>query len=63
MKMGPQPPECCASVPWTEVTPGDCHLNLICQRCHHCIRHCTCPPPELREQPGKSKRGKHESGQ
>jgi hypothetical protein len=25
-----------------------CHLSPICSRCHRCVGHCTCPPPEQR---------------
>ncbi len=25
-----------------------CSLALVCQRCHRCLLHCTCPPPDQR---------------
>jgi hypothetical protein len=25
-----------------------CARTIVCQRCHCCLAHCTCPPPELR---------------
>ncbi len=44
---------CNPIVNWQDARRGDCHLNLICQRCKRCTRHCVCPPPEMREQPGR----------
>lgn len=32
---------------------GCCYLNVLCQRCGLCVGHCTCPPVEMRKQPGK----------
>lgn len=34
---------------------GACRAQLICQRCGKCVQHCTCPPPEYREQAPKPK--------
>ena len=43
--------ECRPYEQWNRAPGGSfCHLNLICQRCGRCSQHCTCPPPEMRQQ-------------
>lgn len=34
-------------------TRRSCAFTLICERCHRCLLHCTCPPSEQRaSEPG-----------
>lgn len=43
---------------WRDRREDACSIAIVCERCHRCLLHCACPPPELRgkniKQLGKS---------